>query len=82
MAPSLDSLQEMLTICEKYAESNNLHFSTDGNPKTCKTKCLAFLLKDRPFPPMYTCGNPLPWVSSGKHLGITIENKIDGIKNY
>ena len=81
LAPSLDSLQEMLTICEKYAASHNLKFSTDGNPKKCKTKCLAFLLKDRPLPPMYLCGNPLPWVSSGKHLGITIENKMDGMKS-
>ena len=29
---------------------------------------------------MYLCGNPLPWVSDGKHLGITISNKIDGMK--
>jgi hypothetical protein len=29
---------------------------------------------------MYLCGNPLPWVFDGKHLGITISNKIDGMK--
>ena len=29
---------------------------------------------------MYLCGDPLPWVSSVKHLGITIENKINGLK--
>ena len=29
---------------------------------------------------MFLCGNPLPWVSSGKHLGITIGDKIDGMK--
>ena len=80
LAPSLDSLQEMLSICENYAEVHNLRFSTDKNPEKCKTKCLAFLLKKRPLPEMFLCGNPLPWVSSGKHLGITIENKIDGLK--
>ena len=80
LAPSLDSLQEMIQTCESYASSHNLRFSTDPNPKKCKTKCIAFLLKDRPLPPMYLCGNPLPWVSSGKHLGITLSNKIDGMK--
>ena len=29
---------------------------------------------------MYLCGNPLPWVAQGKHLGNTIENKINGMK--
>ena len=29
---------------------------------------------------MYLCDVPLPWVSSAKHLGIIIENKIDGLK--
>ena len=70
----------MLKICEDYAETHNLRFSTDKNPTKCKTKCMAFLLKDRPLPQLNLCGNPLPWVSSGKHLGITLENKIDGLK--
>ena len=80
MAPSLDSLQEMIKICETYANAHNLRFSTDPNPSKCKTKCLAFLQKERPLPAMFLCGNPLPWVSSGKHLGITIENKVNGMK--
>ena len=67
LAPSLDSLQEMLKIGEDYAETHNLRFSTDKNPTKCKTKCMAFLLKDRPLPQLNLCGNPLPWVSSGKH---------------
>ena len=80
LAPSLDALQEMIKICEDYAKAHNLQFSTNRDPKKCKTKCLAFLRKERPLPPMYLCGDPLPWVSSGKHLGITIGNKIDGMK--
>ena len=78
--PSLDSLQEMIQTCEDFASSHNLRFSTDPDPKKCKTKCIAFLLKERPLPPLYLCGNPLPWVSSGKHLGITLSNKIDEMK--
>ena len=80
MAPSLDALQDMIKTCEEYAKTHNLRFSTDNDPTKCKTKCLAFLQKNRPLPPMYLCGDPLPWVSSVKHLGITIENKINGLK--
>ena len=80
LAPSLDALQEMLTICEEYAGVHNLKFSTNRDPAKCKTKCLAFLLRDHPLPPMNLCGNPLPWVDSGKHLGITIQTKIAGMK--
>ena len=80
LAPSLDALQEMINICETYANSHNLRFSTDPDPRKCKTKCLAFLQKVRPLPPMYLCGNPLPWVSTGKHLGMTLTDKIDGMK--
>ena len=29
---------------------------------------------------MFLFGNTLPWVPSGKHLGITMSNKIDGMK--
>ena len=81
LAPSLDSLQEMIKTCESYAASHNLRFSTDPDPRKCKTKCIAFLSRPRPLPSMYLCGNPLPWVSSGKHLGTTISNKIDGLKS-
>ena len=80
LAPSLDSLQEMLDICEDYAKAHNLKFSTNANPAKCKTKCLAFLRRERPVPQVKLCGNPLPWVQHGKHLGNTIENKINGMK--
>ena len=80
LAPSLDTLQEMLKVCEEYAEEHNLPFSTDNNPEKCKTKCIAFLIKDHPLPPLKLCGISLPWVKSGKHLGITIGDKIDGMK--
>ena len=32
VAPCIDGLQEMLKVCEKYAEDHNLKFSTDVNP--------------------------------------------------
>ena len=69
LAPSLDSLQNILTTCQEYAASHNLKFSTDPNSTKCKTKCLAFLKKKRVLPELLLCGNPLPWVDKLKHLG-------------
>ena len=80
LAPSLDALQEMVQVCEQYANVHNLTFSTDKDPIKCKTKCLAFLKTERQLKPVILCGNPLPWVSGGKHLGNYLENKIDGMK--
>lgn len=78
MAPSLSALQDMIITMEEYALSHNLKFSTDPEPKKCKTKCMAYLRKKRNLPSMMLCGNPLPWVESVKHLGITVTNEIDG----
>ena len=74
MSPSLDGLQEMLKVCEEYANDHNLKFSTDANPQKSKTKCMAFLQKDRELRGMRLCDNTLPWVGSGKRLGMCIEN--------
>ena len=78
LAPSLSALQDILKTCEEYAKSHNLKFSTDVDPKKCKTKCLAFLKRPRELPKMILCGNPLPWVDSLKHLGNMVSNKVDG----
>ena len=80
LAPSLHALQEMLLICEEYARDHDLKFSTDPNPKKCKTKCIAFLKKRRDLPELKLCGNNLPWVESGKHLGVNLNNQNDGLK--
>ena len=78
LAPSLKALQEMLKTCEEFALSHNLRFSTNPDPKKCKTKTLAFLRKPQPLPNLLLCGNPLPWTKTFKHLGINIEDKING----
>ena len=78
LAPSLTSLQDMICTMEEYAASHNLLFSTDPNPTKCETKCLAYLKKPRDLISMKLCGNPLPWVDTIKHLGITVTNTIDG----
>ena len=75
LSPTLDGLQDMLKVCEKYAEQHNLAFSTNENPNKSKTKCIAFLHKERELRKLKLCGNDLPWVQKGKHLGVKIENK-------
>ena len=77
MAPCIDGLQEMLKVCEKYAEDHNLKFSTDVNPTKSKTKCMAYLHKERELRNLTLCRNKLPWVKNGKHLGM----RIDAIKD-
>lgn len=79
LCPTLDGLQHMLRICERYAKEHNLSFSTDPNPQKSKTKCLAFLLKDRALTCLNLCNNDLPWVSSAKHLGTKLENRLNNI---
>ena len=69
----------MLNVCELYAYRHNLCFSTDPDPNKSKTKCIAFLQKKRNIRNLNLCGNPLPWVNSGKHLGTTIENPFRSI---
>ena len=80
LAPSLHALQEMLFICESYAASHDLKFSTDQDPRKCKTKCIAFLKKRRELPALQLCGNDLPWVASGKHLGVNLDDNMNGMK--
>ena len=75
LSPSLDGLQDMLKVCEQYAKKHNLAFSTNENSNKSKTKCMAFLHKERELRRLKLCGNDLPWVQKGKHLGVKIENK-------
>ena len=72
-------LQEMLLTIENYCDQHNLKFSTDPRPEKCKTKCIAFLLKEKDLPDVNLCGNKLPWVKEGIHLGNYFENVYDGM---
>ena len=81
LAPSLDALQDMLYTCEEYNSEHGLKFSTDILPEKSKTKCIAFLKKERYIRPVKLCGNELPWVKYGKHVGQNITNNPDGLKN-
>ena len=74
IAPSIDGLQEMLKVCERYAGDHNLKFCTDVNPNKSKTKCMTFLDKPRQLRKLKLCGEELPWVEKGKHLGVRVAN--------
>ena len=69
ISPSLEGLQDMINECANYMRRNNLTFSTNPDPKKCKTKCLAYTYDRREFKPLKMNGNDLPWVCSAKHLG-------------
>ena len=79
VAPSLDSLQEMILTCEQYASEHNLKFSTNPIPSKCKTKCMAFQNKEKEHGDVKLGGVPLPWVEGGLHLGNHIKNSCKGM---
>ena len=76
----MGGLKEMMKTIEEYCSYHNLKFSTDPNPSKCKTKCFAFLHKDRPLPNVIMGGNSLPWVKEGVHLGNHFGNNYNGMK--
>ena len=66
-----------MKICEEFVNEHNLQFSTNPIVKKSKTKCVAFLRKNRILKPIKLNGNNLPWIDSPEtviHLGNTIEN--------
>ena len=78
LAPSISALRDMLKTISEYAVEHNLSFSTNPDPRKCKTKLMAFLKKPRPLPAVFLGEVALPWVDQCKHLGNTIENTING----
>lgn len=79
LSPSLSGLQEMVKSCEEFAKTHNLTYSTHPDPKKCKTKCIAFLKKERTLKNITLNGSDLPWVNSSKHLGCSIGQNIHGL---
>ena len=79
LAPTIDCLQEMLNTVENFCNDHNLKFSTDPDPLKCKTKCIAFLRRERPLPAVMLCGDRLPWVNSGVHLGNHFDSSYNGM---
>ena len=78
LAPSRQALQLMLDICEDFATSHSMLFSTDPNPARSKTKCLFFSRKrnSEQVSPVTLNGDTLPWVTTAKHLGNHLSSKL------
>ena len=70
LATSVQGLQEMVSLCQKHAQDNNLVFSTDPDMKKSKTMCIAFNCdsKDQ-LGSVKLNGDGLPWVTKAKHIG-------------
>ena len=79
ISPTIDGLQDMINQSANFMRSHNLTFSTNQDPKKCKTKCIAFTKRERDLKPLSLNGNCLPWVTSVKHLGTQIENRLNGM---
>ena len=73
LAPCRSAMAQMVEICEKFGERNNLMFSTDVNPSKSKTKCLYMCgpkVRHPVYPaPLQLYGRELPWVTHATHLG-------------
>ena len=75
LSPTRSVLQDMLSVCEKYATEHNMVYSTDPNPSKSKTKCMYFCgnIRNVVYPaPVKLNGRDLPWVTSAEHLGHTL----------
>ena len=76
LSANLPGLQAMVWECEKFAKEKHLKFSTNTDPKKCKTKCIIFSKKaaDRKNVAQINLnGVPLNWVPSLKYLGSTLQ---------
>ena len=77
LCPSRPGLQAMVTICEEFAKSNNMKFSTNPDPINSKTKCIIFSRKQSErigALPIILNNNDLPWVPDLKYLGSILES--------
>ena len=75
---TLNGLQEMTETCEDYGNIHNPTFSTDPIFKKCKTKCLAFLNKER-YLKNIKLKDRHPRVDAAKRLGCRIGPKNRGL---
>ena len=73
LATSVQSLQQMITICEKFADKNDLVFSTDPDKAKSKTVCMAFNYKQwKDLMELKLNGDNVPWVEKKKYLGMKL----------
>ena len=74
-ASNRKAAQIMLSICERFAEDNNIRFSTHPEPSKSKSKAMHVVGPRQtvdPPAPLVLCGADLPWVPRCDHLGHTL----------
>ena len=59
-----DLSEKRMSICEQFTKDHNLQFSTNTDIKKSKTKCVAFLTKNRVLKPIKLNGTNLPWIDT------------------
>ena len=72
VAPTRHAMQQMLAVCEDYADRYNIFFTTHVNPEQSKSKCIYMVGNARNLVkpvPLRLCGQDLPWVETATHLG-------------
>ena len=73
LATSVQSLQKMISICEAFAEENDLVFSTNPELTKSKTVCMAFNYKHwKDLVEVKLNGDNVPWVEKKKYLGMKL----------
>ena len=79
LAPSRQGLQKMLKVCEDFAASHSMQFSTDPLPSKSKTKCMFFSRErsSEKIDKVVLNGDMLPWVTTAKHLGNHLSSKLN-----
>ena len=79
LSPSRQGLQIMLKICEEFASSHSMQFSTDPVPSKSKSKCLFFSRSrsSEEIENVVLNGDKLPWVTTAKHLGNHLSSKLN-----
>ena len=76
LSASRSGLQAMVNICNSFAVSRNLKFSTNIDPIRSKTKTIIFskrAVNTANIAPILLGGVPLPWVTKVSHLGHTLQ---------
>ena len=81
LCPSRSGLQEMLDLSQNYVQTHKISFSTNPDPRKSKTKGIVFSKENLKFDPaqLVLNGDSLPWVTSAKYLGNTIESIPNGL---
>ena len=73
VAPTRDSLQQMISICQEYFTEHGIQISTNIDVKKTKTKIITFGVKDQCIP-LFLGDKPLPYVEEWEHLGVMISS--------